>query len=166
MKKTFIEKESHKHRLAKELLASWFSKQDKTLDYCQVAQFKWRSNYGVFTELKFYETSDPYYFENSHGLKEYKEINGVDARGENCLDWFEEGIDRGKILFKPDIVIFHKGTPAILIEVVHKHPLTEEKIELIKKFFEGFHVELYEIEAEEILRHTDIPRKLKCRQII
>lgn len=166
MKQPFVERESHKHRLAKELLASWFYEQDKAQDFCQVAQFKWRSNYGVYTELKFYETSDPYYFENSVGLKEYAVENGMDIRGENPLDWFDPAIDRGKFLFIPDITIFHKGTPVILIEVVHKHPLTQSKIDTIKKFFDGYQIELYEIEAEEILRHTGIPTHLSCRQVI
>lgn len=166
MKEPFIEKESHKHKLAKELLASWFNKQDKTQDFCQVAQFNWRSNYGVYTELKFYETSDPYYFESSVGLRDYSEVKGKDIRGDNPLEWFDPAIDRGKFLFVPDITIFHKGTAVILIEVVHKNPLTETKIETIKKFFGGHHVEVYEIEAEEILRHTDIPNHLKCKRVI
>ncbi len=166
MKDKFIENESHKHRLAKELLYSWFDEQNKSNDSCQIAQFKWRSNYGVFTELKFYETSAPYYFECSKGLKEYSLINGVDSRGLNPLDWFDTKIDRGKIIFVPDITIFHKGCPTIIIEVVHKNSLTKSKIEKIKQFFQYHHVELYEIDAEEILRHTGIPNELKCAKII
>lgn len=166
MKEKFVEKESHKHRLAKELLASWFHQQDEMHDFCQVAQFTWRSNYGVYTELKFYETSDPYYFECSAGLKDYAEIEDKDVRGDNPLEWFDPLVDRGKILFVPDITIFHKGSATILIEVVHKNPLTNTKIDIIKKFFEGYHVEVYEIEAEEILRHTGIPNNLKCKQVL
>jgi hypothetical protein len=170
MKERFIERESYKHLFAKNLLKKWFIEQDVSKDHCEVAQFKWRSNYGVFTELKFYETSEPYYFETSGGLLEYtgNGVNGTDLRGANKLNWFDSKFNRGKILFVPDVTIFHKGTPVILLEVVHTSPLTTWKIEKVKKFFEGYHVEVYEIEAEEVLRHDKsiVPKYLKCNQII
>lgn len=166
----FISRESYKHLFAKNLLKRWFLEQDHQLDFCSVAQFKWRSNYGIFTELEFYETSDPYYFETSKGLKEFcgYDNNYIDKRGSNPLEWFDPNFNRGKILFVPDVTIFHKGTPVILLEVVHTSPLTSWKIKRVKDFFEGYYVELYEIEAEEILRHDKsvIPAILKCKQVI
>lgn len=166
----FIQRESYKHLFAKNLLKKWFLEQETTQDFCNVAQFKWRSNYGIFTELEFYETSDPYYFENSGGLIEYRghDENYLDHRGKNPLNWFDPSFDRGKILFVPDVTIFHKGTPVTLLEVVHTSPLTEWKVKRIREFFNGFHVELFEIEAEEVLRHDKsiIPKYLTCRQVI
>lgn len=166
----FIPRESYKHLFAKNLLKRWFLEQEKTEDFCQVGQFKWRSNYGVFTELEYYETSDPYFFECSVGLIEYsgQDDDGIDKRGKNPLNWFDPNIDRGKILFVPDVSIFHKGTPVILLEVVHTHPLPDWKVKKIKKFFNGFHVEVYEIEAEEVLRKdsSSVPNYLQCKQII
>lgn len=138
--KQFIEKESYKHLFAKNLLRDWFLEQEKHNDYCEVAQFNWRSNYGAYTELPFYKTSDPYYFE--------------------C------GLNEGKILFVPDITVFHKGVPIYLLEVVHKHPMPLWKVNQIKKFF-NYNIELYEIEAEEILRHDKsiIPTYLECKRL-
>lgn len=148
MKKEFIEKESFKHKLAKELLASWFMDQENgNSDYCQVSQFRWRKNQGVHLELKFHKNDDPYYFENSEGLT-------------------DPDFERGALLFIPDICIFHKGTPCLMIEVVCTNPVTEIKKERILKFFDGFYVEVFEIEAEEILRHCEIPSKLIATQII
>ena len=167
----FIEKESYKHLFAKNLLKKWFLQQEETKeDYCKVAQFEWRKNYGIFTELKFYETSDPYYFESSEGLtpdNRHSE-NGKDLQKENPENWFDPNFDRGKILFVPDVTIFHKGTPAMLLEIVHRSPLTNQKIKKIRKFFTGYHIELYQIEAEEILRHDKsiIPNFLKCKQVL
>ncbi len=148
MKKEFIERESFKHKLAKELFGSWFMDQEKgNNEYCSVAQFAWRKNQGVHLELKFYLNDDPYYFENSEGLLDSK-------------------FDRGPLLFVPDICIFHKGTPIMLFEVVCTNPVSNEKKKRIEKFFNGFHIEVYEIYADEILRHCSIPEKINVRQII
>jgi hypothetical protein len=145
----FIEKESYKHKLSKELLAGWLNELEKNNDGCSFGQFKWRSSYGVHTELKIYENDDPCYFENSEGL-------------------FNENFDRGKILFVPDITIFHKGSIKYLIEVVHSNPVSEKKINKIFDFFnrKGQVPYVYEIEAEEILRHTSIPYDLECTRIL
>ncbi len=157
------ERESYKHLFAKNLLKRWFLEQDTNNDFCSVAQFNWRSNYGIFTELEFYETSNPFYFELSDGLREYSS-----ERSKNPLDWFDPDFNRGKILFVPDITLFHKGSAVKLLEVVHTNSVPDWKKRRIEKFFAGNHIEVYEIQAEEILRHdkTIVPAYLECRQII
>ena len=164
----FTEKESFKHKLAKDLLFDWLTDFDENDDFRSVYPIQWRKNYGVFKELKFYDSSDPYYFELSRGLKhfEYKEGQTEDPRGKNCIDWFDPLYDRGKILFVPDITIFHKGTASILIEVAHTHYLTDKKINDIAKFFSGTWCEIYEIKAEDILRLTCKPDKLPIHNLI
>lgn len=148
MAKEFIERESFKHKLAKELFGSWFTDQEKgNNDSCSVAQFGWRKNQGVHLELKFHLNDDPYYFENSEGLTNPE-------------------FDRGALLFVPDICIFHKGTPTMLFEVVCTNPVSKEKKKRIEKFFDGFHVEVYEIYADEILRYCEIPEHIEARRII
>lgn len=168
--KHFRQKESYKHLFAKNLLKKWFLEQESLGEFCQVAQFKWRSNYGVFTELEFYESSSPYYFELSQGLIEYRGIdeNHKDLRGEDCLNWFDPTFNRGNILFVPDITIFHKGLPSILIEVVHTNPISKWKVERIQKFFKGHYIELYEIESEEILKKDSscVPPFLHSKRLI
>lgn len=145
----FKEKESSKHRLAKNLLYKWLTDSERSREF--IWPFVWRPGYGVFKEMRFFESSKPYYFEESEGLVEVGKVG------------FEAGFDRGKILFAPDICVFHQGVAAILIEVVHRHRVSDQKLEVIKSFYGDTPFELYEIDAEEILRHTKVPRKLTCR---
>ena len=160
----FVERESNKHYFAKQVLLGWLKNAEKESksSHCEMAQFKWRTNYGVFEELKFYTSSDDYYFEASEGLIPWSKDND-----ENPENWFIEGFDRGRILFVPDITVFHKGCPLYLFEVVHKSKVTPEKILKIKKFFEYGCIEVYEIDAEEILKYdkNKTPKKLKCRKV-
>ena len=149
--------ESYKHKLAKELLFGWLTEIDKENDFCHFHGLTWRSNYGVFMELPFHETDDPYYWELSKGLFEYKSYKSPTG--------FDPSYDRGQILFVPDITIFHKGTAKILIEVVHKSPVSKCKLAVIKKFFSTGYVELYEIEAENILSQTNKNVDLRFRKI-
>jgi len=161
----FVYRESYKHLFAKNLLAKWLRDQDDVNDWCQVAQFGWRSNYGVFTELPFYETSDIYYFECSDGLKDYKEH---DSDRSKALSWFKPNYDKGKILFVPDIVVFHKGTPRLIFEIVHSNPLSNDKIDVMREFFKTGYIEIYEIYADDILCHdsSGIPNYINCRTIL
>ena len=78
----YYENESFTHRYAKELLADKLSIIEKINDHCEFNGIKWRKNYGVFKELKFYESSDPYYFELSDGLIPFSGFNnnGIDNR--------------------------------------------------------------------------------------
>lgn len=163
--KKFENKESYKHLFAKELMVKWFTDEEKNNDYCNVAQFNWRSNYGVFPELKFYETSDPYYFECSDGLGDIGQMMDNEI---HCLEWFRKDYNRGKILFVPDITVFHKGMPKYLFEIVHTHPVTPKKVNDIYNFFDGHNVELYEISAEQILSKDSscIPEYLECIQLL
>jgi len=145
----FKERESFKHRLAKDLLYKWLIESERSKNF--IWPFVWRPGYGVFKEMRFFESSRPYYFEESDGLMEVGKVV------------FEPNFDRGRILFAPDICIFHQGVAAILIEVVHKNGVSDQKLSVIKDFYKDTPFELYEIGAEEILRHTDVPKKLACR---
>lgn len=159
----FEVKESYKHLYAKKILANWCKEAEEKSDgCCQIAQFYWRKNYGVFEELPFYETSDPYYFENSGGFSPYKWEHGF--KPEQC---FSKRYNRGKILFVPDITIFHKGVPGYLFEIVHSNPVSIQKIEIIRSFFgDLYYTELYEINVEDILVQTKIPTRLNAVRLI
>lgn len=136
--------ESYKHKCAKDVLAEWFTEtENKCADFCKLAQFNWRVNYGVFKELEFYENNNPYYFEIT-----------------------PENNKAGKLLFVPDVCVFHKGTPAMLFEVVNKSDIRIGKIKKIEKFFNGFYIELYKIKADYILNQTCIPDNILCERII
>jgi len=156
----FKENESYLHKAAKHLLSLWLNEEEAKNDFCSFCGLAWRRNYGVYQELKFYETSDPYYFENSDGLIEC----GMMCRT-NPDECFEPTAKRGKILFVPDITIFHKGQAMILIEIVHRSPVSGKKLSNIIKFFNGNHFELYTINAKSILVNTGKPSFLNFQQL-
>jgi len=167
-KKPFEERETFSHRFAKNLLAKWLREEEAKNDHCKIEPFEWRRNYGVFTELRFHNKDEFYYFEQSDTLEAHLGFDdkGVDKRGRNPLDWFKDGVDRGKILFVPDITIFHKGTPKILIEVVHSNPVSDEKLEAIHKWYDGEYFELYEVFSSWILEQTERPNILLSRKLV
>lgn len=174
----YQEKESLLHLYAKQTLHKWLKEIDDKNDFCGLPPFEWRSNYGIFMELPFYETSDHYYFEQSKGLidydppeidwsKPYEETKYEDPRGKDPLQWFDKSIDRGKILFVPDITIFHKGTPKFLIEIVHTNPVSEQKIDKIIDFFD-YGIEVHEVNVKDILKVDKLvrPSKIKTKCIL
>lgn len=144
-----IEDTYAKH-FAKHLLAKWLKDQDTTQDACALDPFRWRSNYGVFVDLPFHKSNEVEYFETSSGLIDYEQ-----ERDKDPLKWFRPGFNRGPILFTPDITIFHKGSPKILIYVEDDRTMSITEMGNIETFFEGHHMELYSVSAKEILgKHT------------
>lgn len=173
--------ESFKHKTAKELLHSWLKEihDDNTIDYSiehpfgKALPFYWRKNYGVFIELPFYTSSDPYYFECSGGLscKHDPVLYDHPSQVPECDCEFDENgflksFNRGHFLFVPDITIFHKGEAKIFIEVVHTNPTSKDKLNKILKFFSGHWIEVYEISADSILNCTNKHKKLDFKTII
>lgn len=151
-------KESHKHKLAKELLFKWLNDAIKTHDcekskWCSFAQFKWKPHL-IVMEMIVQENDWQYYFEsNTRTSFDFSEI-------------FPHEIfpDYGKILFVPDIAVFHCGSPAYIFEITHTHPLTPEKVHAMQEKFPG--VSVVEIMADDILNLdcTKIPEKIKCTE--
>ena len=62
-----------------------------------------------------------------------------------------------------DVVLSHKGSPTWFIEICHKNPTTQEKINELKML--GVK-NLIEIDAEWIMKQTKKPTKLKYKQLI
>ncbi len=147
-----------KQRAAKALLADWLQTAEIQDDHATCAGLEWRRNYGVFVDLEFHETSDPFYFESSQGLNP-----GADRDRTPPLDWFDPDAFRGPMLFCPSITIFHKGAARYLIEVVDGERTPPEKIAAVENFFSHSPVDYREIEAEEILRLRRVPADLDWR---
>lgn len=164
--------ESYLHYYAKKLLLNWLSNCEiKGEDYTKSSHFMWGVNYGIYGELPFFEKDDPYYFESSsfmngayindryynkldaHDYKIMKKVKKYEIAPTKYI--IENSINRGKLLFIPDITIFHKGTAMILIEVVNTNYVNYEKISKILNFFDGDHLEIYEVDAYEILSKTE-----------
>lgn len=102
----------------------------------EVGPISWRHNYGVFESLPFHAGDDPYYFESSAGLIAYDAV----GRGDDPMQWFEPGIDRGPVLFTPDFTIFHKGTAPFLVYA--EYPSVQD-LEAIKAFYKGYYVQVW-----------------------
>ena len=155
----YVDRESYKHLLAKELLAKWCRKAEKearknNAHSAKMAQFGWNVNQGVHTELQFCQEDCSYYLENRYP-------------GDTPRDGSMQRSNKfGKILFVPDVSIFSKGEIRVIFEVKHTHGVTEKKLNLIKERLTMCSV--YEIEAEEILRHkkNTIPDFLECKTLI
>lgn len=141
----FIEEESYKHKLSKELLYSWIEAKNRndTQNYPEdfILPFVWQTDGqdNVHLELPFFETTGLYYFQSMH---------------------------QGKTVFIPDITIFHKGVASIFIEVIHKCPVTDEKLERINAFYKNRPPSLYTIDAENILCQTNIKFKLEFTKLL
>lgn len=153
MEKVFISHESYMHSTAKNLVADALIKSEQNADICGKCSFSnltWFKNWGVFTELPFYEKDDICYFELSEAIKYID--RSVNKNNHQFV--FDSKIDRGNILFVPDIVIFQKGCISKIIEVVHKNEIPEWKINKIKSVFRN-QVDLYTIRANYILSQID-----------
>lgn len=102
---------------------------DKKNDVCNYDCISWRQNYGVFKNLPFHEKSDIYYFE--------------------CSD---NDHLKTKLLFTPDITIFHKGEAKILIYISE---LSVNEYNEIMLFYAGNYVEIYEADDYFIMFRTE-----------
>lgn len=56
-----------------------------------------------------------------------------------------------------DICLIHKGSPFIVIEIVHKNELSEEKINKFKNMQCGFGLQIWRVEAHWILGQVGMP---------
>lgn len=130
---TFLEKAAI-DQLHKEL-----SLLEKNNDMCNYANIYWRKNYGVHKYLPFHEKSDIYYFE--------------------CSD---NDHLKTKLLFKPDITIFHKGEAKILIYVSE---LSVSEYNEIMLFYADSYVEIYEVDDYSILFRTEKSADVTLKKI-
>lgn len=134
--KKFIDNQSYMHRKAVSVLANWLRQIERSKRIsCKFGCMAWRRNQGIHTELKFHENNSPLYFEHPPKVA-------------------------GRILFVPDIVVFHQGYPKYIIEVVHKNPPSNDKLFEILKFFNGYDIEVLTINAYYIMAHTKKPKTI------
>src|SRR6478736_842525 len=163
----FTNLESYKHKYAKDIMFDWIKYAEENPYnglYSKVGQIEWRSNYGVFKELKFYTTSSGYYFETSGGIQN----NSHNIVGDPD-NYFDKDFDRGSILFVPDITIFHKGMAVFFIEIVNTNDVSDIKLKRMQDFAEreGYFPTLYKIKADDILNINvgNVPNFIKCEEI-
>ena len=169
---TFTENESYKHKMSKEVLKKWFYGGDiigdvgcrcpnrmsgvwfeypivKTDNYNSI-DYNWDeilTNPKIPKEMMMGAPSDEYYNLQSEYVPTYDE----------CISL---GIYPKRVI---DVVLTHKGRPEWFIEICHKNPTSQEKINELEML--GVR-NLIEIDAEWIMKQTQKPTELKYKQLI
>jgi hypothetical protein len=167
---TFTENESYKHKMAKDVLKEWFYGGQYIGD---VGCSSPNRSCGVWFEYpivknKDYNSIDYNWDEILTNPKIPKEITPYsdewDILQREYVPTYNECISLGiypkRVI---DVVLTHKGTPTWFIEICHKNPTSQEKINELKIL--GL-TNLIEIDAEWIVKQTKKPTKLKYKHLI
>ena len=165
--KQFIENESYKHKLAKQILKEWFDNSNDG-ESCELGDIYFRHNWGEYGGVlleypicKFNNGTDSWNhlvvdnFMGSENCITYQEIIPTYQKCVNDYNSYPIAII--------DVVCCHKGFPKIGIEICHKNPVSQEKIKKLKEF--GVE-ELIEIDADWILNQVKMPYQLKYKRLI
>ena len=176
----FIENESYKHKTAKEVLKKWFEETETDDGYMRIGDIGFRSNRksGIFLEYPICTNITatnfhPDYQNMNRWEKNWDEIiylhHELDDDSLNTCDEYVPTYDECVNTYKSypiaiiDVVCSHKGSPTIGIEICHKNPVSNTKINKLKQV--GVDT-LIEIDAEWILQQTKRPSKLKYKKLI
>ena len=166
---TFTENESYKHKMAKEVLKEWFYGGD----YIGEVGSRTNRECGVWFEYPIvktdeYNSIDYNWDEQLTNPKIPKEMdpysNEYDNLQSEYVPTYDECISLGiypkRVI---DVVLTHKGTPNWFIEICHKNPTSQEKINELEML--GVR-DLIEIDAEWIMKQTKKPSELKFKRLI
>jgi len=160
----FIDNESYKHKMAKEVLKKWFEESgDYTFKGIGDIKFSPNRTSGIFLEYPICKNKsyNSWYQNWDEIVCSYDEITG---EWDEYVPTYNQCI---KMNVYPiaiiDMVCSSKGQPHIGIEICHKNPVSQEKINKLKEF--GVH-NLIEIDADWILNQTKIPSELKYKILI
>ena len=155
---SYIENESYKHKMSKEILKKWFEDSGDGM-YKTIGDISFRSNRksGIFLEYPICECN----YTNSWNTN-WDEITNT---WDEYVPTYEECINIYKTypIAIIDLVCSHKGRPSIGIEICHTNPVSQEKINKLKDF--GID-NLIEIDADWILNQTKPPTQLKYKRLI
>lgn len=142
----FTENESYKHKMAKEVLKGWFYDDGFVGDVGREGA----TNYEVFLEYPITKSSTY--------------IQWPELWGKSSIPTYNECINLG---YYPkrivDVVYVYKGIPDCFIEICHKNPTSQEKINELEEL--GV-CNLIEIDAEWIMKQTKKPDNLKYKRLI
>lgn len=165
---TFTNIESYKHKCAKEVFKKWCDSSswggDGKYIKTNYDSISWRSNRLQDAWLEY-------------PIVVNDEINSIQYNWDEIYPGFTINDNREGNNFVPtyseckeynlqpiaviDVVLPHKGSPAYFIEICHTNPVSNEKIEKLEKL--GVK-NLIEIDAEWILRQTNIPSTLQIKR--
>ena len=166
---TFTENESYKHKMAKEVLKEWF------YGGGNIGEVASRPNRdcGVWFEYPIVKTDEYNSIENNWdeqltNPKIPKEMDPYSNEYTNLqseyVPTYDECISLGiypkRVI---DVVLTSLGTPFWFIEICHKNPTSQEKINELEML--GVR-NLIEIDAEWIMKQTKKPSELKFKRLI
>ncbi len=179
--------ESYKHQFAKATLAQWLRDIADYDEYVGIKPVRWRvnrggPNFGVWTEYPVCLDQKnslvglgPVWDESNWDKSEHSGAITPDTyssifRDEGSLlskrpPSYDEVIGLG---FTPiaifDVAVQHKGCIAFAFEVVHRNPVSAQKLEYLKRVNLPWGV--YTIDADWILSRVKRPDELVCKRII
>lgn len=187
-KNCFKENESYKHKMAKEVLKEWFYGGNGIGDIgfypnreCGVwfeypivndehnnsVDYNW-DEFFPHHNISYDEIEKCYRDENLDelrklGLQKLDEIE-EECRQNEYVPTFDECIKVGIYPKRVvDVVLPHKGSPRWFIEICHKNPTSNEKIDELRKL--GVE-NLIEIDAEWIMKQTGRPSEIEYKRLI
>jgi len=166
----FVKNESYMHKCAKDVFKQWCESKEwdtDTEDYKGVSTdyntcISWRSNRDKESFLEYPIV-----------VNDRKNINSIENNWDEIWEdddklWscfvptYKQCIDKKLIpIAIVDVVLSHKGIPLYFIEICHKNPVSNAKIQKLK---ENGVENLIEIDASWILKQTHIPSKLKIKR--
>lgn len=153
MKSSFLENESYKHKMAKEVLKEWFFGGQVIGE----VGCSWPNRTcGVYLEY-------PIVNDNKYNSVNYTWDEILDGY-DDCVPTYAKcvalGIYPKRVI---DVVMIQKGQPQWFIEICHKNPTSREKIMELELL--GV-TNLIEIDADWILNQTCCPDELKYVRLI
>jgi len=169
MSKVFKHKESYKHKCAKEVFKSWCD---------EVGHFKtnydidlsWTSNRDENAWLEYpiiesanWNSINLLLDETEYGFDEEGNLINRDSEGRFIPPSFDECVKNNDIPISIiDVVLPCKGMIEYCIEICHKNPVSDKKLEKLKKV-KGLY-NLIEIDADWILEQIEIPKVLEIKR--
>lgn len=159
---SFIQKESFKHKYAKELLFNWLN--EGGFDDFKTPSGGWWGD-GVFMEYPIVKVPDQHHFNGTLGFN----YNFGDGRyeyyesktGHKISPTYQQCVDYGDIpIAVADIAIVHKGNIDAIFEIYHKNKVSDNKINKLIQNFGELNFHLYEISASALLRLTEKPKNI------
>lgn len=166
--------ESYKHKFAKNVMLDWF--RSFGIDGGGLPPFSWRPNrpephFGAWEEYPFCLDQDntvvgnaPVWDEVGHGWFEEKEyLHGKEGAWLEKPPTYDECVSLGLcpiVVF--DIALQHKGSIIYGIEIVHKHDISNIKLDYLKRIG----IPTFRVEADWILSQCARPEKIKCIRVI
>jgi len=160
----FVERESYKHKYAKQVVKEWLDTKGEI-----------PTNYGVgdrpFILGSHKNNRDGVWLEYPAGYYEDK-YNSIDCLFDETWDecqkdpvpTYQQCMEKKfNVVGILDIAVQHKGCIYQGIEICHKNPVSKEKVEKLREL--GI-CDLVEIDADWVLSQIGIPKEIKIKRIL